>query len=48
MKYICILFEDGKYYIVTSKEGEVVNPKVEITKEAADELIKAGAPLCEE
>jgi hypothetical protein len=46
MKFVCISIEGDKYFLVSTKPGEVVNPKVEITKEVADELLQAGVPVC--
>jgi hypothetical protein len=46
MKFVCISFEDGQYYLVSTKSGEVKNPKVAISEETAKELLDAGIVTC--
>jgi hypothetical protein len=46
MKYVCIQLEHGQYFLVSSKVTRGRNPRIPITKKAAEELLRAGGRIC--
>ncbi|MBM7361914.1 hypothetical protein [Priestia taiwanensis] len=43
MKHICIVVQNGQYYVYTEKDD---GRRLRISSKLAKELLAAGAPLC--